>query len=317
MTPIAITLFILGLAIGLLISYVTVAKRMRISLDHVYEQELGTYKFVKEWAEITNKQYKEYSDYTSKAIDLLKQEVDILIKDDQLLTETFKEMATAVDNSLKARFDAFTANRLDVYDVLREDIDSMQTTSDNRWEIIKDYFVERRQEDCLKALLTLINAGNSDITITPSWDSGIFLVEMYSQGKSVERTFNMYCYGSDEEATEAFLKLARDMHDSLDALIFKNKGGQTNEHEEMAAGTGTPESGDAGHQEAEQDAVLPGEADGKLVQSQLAENRVYDSSKAEESEGPDLRILYRAPDYGIEIEQLNFEPDATYDYDHH
>lgn len=298
---------IFGVGIGSIVSFIVTRK----ILSDIRNNELDNYEFIKRWSEITDKQYADTRDYTGKLIDLFKQQVDILIDTDSKLLEAVKGMATAVDSSIKTRFDAFTENRLDVYDVLREDIDSMQTTSDNRWEIIKDYFVDRRQEDCLKALLTLINAGNSDITITPSWDSGMFLVEMYSQGKSVEQTFDMYRYGSDEEATEAFLKLARDMHESLDALIFKNKGGTTNEHEEMAAGTGAPEGGDAGHQEAEQDAVLPGEADGKLVQSELAEDRLGNPPEAEEGQGLDVSVLHAAVDAKL------FSMDVAYDYNQH
>ena len=77
MTPIAIALFILGLAIGFLISNVTVAKRMDKSLNRVFEQELNTYKFVNE-----------YNHYTSKIIGALKQSVDILIDNIQGKSDT-------------------------------------------------------------------------------------------------------------------------------------------------------------------------------------------------------------------------------------
>ena len=81
--------------------------------------------------------------------------------------------------------------------------------------------------------------------------------------------------------------------------------------EEMEAGAGASEGGDAGHQEAEQDAVLPGEADGKLVQSELAEDRLGDSPEAEEGQGLDVSVLRAAAD------AKRFNEDVTYDYDQH
>lgn len=312
MTPIYIALFILGVAIGLLISYVTVAKRMGKSLDRVFEQELGTYKFVKEWAEITNKQYKEYSDYTSKVIDLLKQEVDILIKDDQLLTETFKEMATAVDSSIKARFDAFTANRLDVYDVLREDIDSMQTTSDNRWKIIQDswaevdqYMTNRVRKPDFKDFLYWLN-----------WHHGVQVMAWNVPELASMRVTMYYHRAADRPLVVSRMFDTEDLSTHMESILESMfdelfKEAENYEHENREEEAGAPEGGDAGHQEAEQDAVLSGEADGKLVQSELAEDRLGDSSEAEEGQGLDVSVLRAAVDAKL------FSMDAAYDYDQH
>ena len=285
MTPIAIALFILGLAIGLLISYVTVAKHMRISLDHVYEQELGTYKFVKEWAEVTDKQYTEYSEYTSKVIDLLKQEVDILIQDDQLLADTFKEMATAVDNSIKTRFDAFTANRLDVYDVLRKDIDGMQTTSDNRWKVIQDSWAEVDQYMTNRVR----KPDFEDFLYWLNWHHGVQVMAWNVPELASMRVTMYYHRVADRPLVVSRMFDTEDLSTHMESILESMfdelfKEAESYEHENREEEAGAPEGGDAGHQEAEQDAVLPGEADGKLVLGELAEDRVDDPSETQAEE---------------------------------
>ena len=285
MTPIAIALFILGLAIGLLISYVTVAKHMRISLDHVYEQELGTYKFVKEWAEVTDKQYTEYSEYTSKVIDLLKQEVDILIQDDQLLADTFKEMATAVDNSIKTRFDAFTANRLDVYDVLRKDIDGMQTTSDNRWKVIQDSWAEVNQYMTNRVR----KPDFEDFLYWLNWHHGVQVMAWNVPELASMRVTMYYHRVADRPLVVSRMFDTEDLSTHMESILESMfdelfKEAENYEHENREEEAGAPEGGDAGHQEAEQDAVLPGEADGKLVLGELAEDRLDDPSETQAEE---------------------------------
>ena len=278
MKLLAIAMFLIGLGLGGIVSILVLRK----TISEIHENELDNFEFVKKWAELTDKQYDELRKHTENMINILKEQVDILIDTDKTLIEASKEMVTAVDNDIRKRFDDFTSNRLDCYDVLREDIDSMQTTSDNRWELIHDYIVNNDDwmsdsDSYLQDMLLMLNNENIDIKVYPDINFGRLIIDVSNRNLHAKEVFDLEVESRRIEGVEArFVEVVKD-------LIYKLKEDETNE-QEMAERDGAPEGRDAGNQEAQQDAVLPGKANGVLVQSELEEDRLDNPSEAQAQE---------------------------------
>ena len=271
---------IFGVGIGSIVSFIVTRK----ILSDIRNNELDNYEFIKRWAEITDKQYADTRDYTGKLVDLFKQQVDILIETDSKLLEAVKEMATAVDNSIKTRFDAFTADRLDAYDVLREDIDSMQTTSDNRWKVIQDSWAEVDQYMTNRVR----KPDFEDFLYWLNWHHGVQVMVWNVPELASMRVTMYYHRVADRPLVVSRMFDTEDLSTHMESILesmFDELFKEAESYEqEMAERDGAPEGGDDGDQEAEQDAVLPGEGDGELVQSELAEDRLGDSSETQAEE---------------------------------
>lgn len=299
---------IFGVGIGSIVSFIVTRK----ILSDIRNRELDNYEFIKRWSEITDNQCKDTRDYTGQLVNILKQQVDILIETDSKLLEAVKEMATAVDNSIKTRFDAFAASRLDVYDVLREDIDGMQTTSDNRWKVIQDSWAEVNQYMTNRVR----KPDFEDFLYWLNWHHGVQVMAWNVPELASMRVTMYYHRAADRPLVVSRMFDTEDLSTHMESILesmFEElfKEAENYEHEEMEAGAGASEGGDDGHQEAEQDAVLPGEADWELVQSELAEDRLGDSPEAEEGQGLDVSVLRAA------VDAKQFNTDVAYDYDQH
>lgn len=299
---------IFGVGIGSIVSFIVTRK----ILSDIRNNELDNYEFIKRWSEITDKQYADTRDYTGKLIDLFKQQVDILIDTDSKLLEAVKGMATAVDSSIKTRFDDFTANRLDVYDGLREDFNSMLDVSEHRWKVIQDSWAEVDQYMTNRVR----KPDFEDFLYWLNWHHGVQVMAWNVPELASMRVTMYYHRVADRPLVVSRMFDTEDLSTHMESILESMfdelfKEAENYEHEEMEAGAGAPEGGDAGHQEAEQDAVLPGEADGELVQSELAEDRLGDSPEAEEGQGLDVNVLRAAVDAKL------FSMDVAYDYDQH
>lgn len=319
MTPFAIAMLVFGLAVGTLISsmiFISQIKTIMARLENSLTVMEVHYKSLRGLYDVF---YTTSNERIDSIVDNISKFYDIEIDTHKNIDERFKELARITNEQLGKLGESYN-NLFGYVDSIHDDISGMTVTSDNRWDLIYDFMTNKKQEAQhtmqfnLERLLKIIGQGNPDITITPGWDPNRFIIEMYASGQSVECVFDTSIYSSSDDLEEAFLKTTVYLQEKLQEKIFPEhilKGGTINEHEEMAAGAGAPEGGDAGHQEAEQDAVLPGKADGKLVQSELAKDRLGDSPEAEEGQGLDVSILHAAVD--AKMQQL----DVAYDYDQH
>ena len=281
MKLLAIAMFLIGLGLGGIVSILV----MRKTISEIHATELDNFEFIKKWSDLTDKQYNELREYVGGTVDLLKEQVNILIKTDNLLTEAAGEMVTAVDNSINAKMQTianWTASHNGSLERIKEDLDSMQTTSDNRWELIHDYIVNNDDwmsdsDSYLQDLLLMLNNENIDIKVYPDINFGRLIIDVSYRNLHAKETFDLEVESRRIEGVEArFVEVVKD-------LIYKLKEDETNE-QEMAERDGAPEGRDAGNQEAQQDAVLPGQADGVLVQSELEEDRLDDPSEAQAQE---------------------------------
>ena len=282
MKLLAIAMFLIGLGLGGIVSILV----MRKTISEVHATELDNFEFIKKWSELTDKQYYELRDYVGGTVDILKGQINILINIDKTLTDATKEMAIAVDNSINTRMQTianWTASHNGSLERIKEDLDSMQTTSDNRWELIHDYIVNNDDwmsdsDSYLQDLLLILHNERINLEIIPSNIFGKLIVRATDlEHRVVDLYFDLEVESRRIEGVEArFVEVVKD-------LIYKLKEDETNE-QEMAERDGASEGGDAGDQASEPADVLSGESYRKLVREQLAEDWNGDPPEAQAQE---------------------------------
>lgn len=184
----------------------------------------------------------------------------------------------------------------DLY-LLQDGINGLITTTDSRWKIVQDSWAEVDQYMTNRVR----KPDFEDFLYWLNWHHGVQVMVWNVPELASVRVTMYYHRVADRPLVTSRMFEPEDLSAHMESILESMfdelfKEAESYEHENREEEAGAPEGGDAGHQEAEQDAVLPGKADGKLVQSELAEDRLGNPPEAEKGQGL---------------------ADVTYDYDYH
>lgn len=172
----------------------------------------------------------------------------------------------------------------DLY-LLQDGINGLITTTDSRWKIVQDSWAEVDQYMTNR----IRKPDFEDFLYWLNWHHGVQVMAWNVPELASMRVTMYYHRVADRPLVVSRMFDTEDLSTHMESILESMfdelfKEAENYEHEEMEAGAGASEGGDDGHQEAEQDAVLQGEADGKLVLGELAEDRVDDPSETQAEE---------------------------------